>query len=75
MTRPHLQPVTGAQVLTVKSRDPKQGKTEEIPTPEVWAVPSYESDYRPAFRSPASYIRGAPPSPFAARGELGRADF
>jgi hypothetical protein len=49
----------GAQVLTVKAREPKQGKSDEIPTPEMWAVPSYETDYRPTFRPPTSYLRGA----------------
>ena len=47
------------QVLTVKAREPKQGKSDEIPTPEVWAVPTYETDYRPTFRPPTSYLRGA----------------
>jgi hypothetical protein len=46
-------------VLTVKAREPKQGKSHEIPTPEVWVVPSYETDYRPVFRPPTSYLRGA----------------
>ena len=58
----HIQPgthATLAQVLTVKAREPKQGKSDEIPTPEVWAVPTYETDYRPTFRPPTSYLRGA----------------
>jgi enhancer of polycomb-like protein len=46
-------------VLTVKAREPKQGKSHEIPTPEVWVVPSYETDYRPVFRPPTTYLRGA----------------
>ncbi len=43
----------------MKAREPKQGKSHEIPTPEVWVVPSYETDYRPVFRPPTSYLRGA----------------
>ncbi len=43
----------------MKAREPKQGKVEEIPTPEVWPVASYEADYRPVFRPPPSYLRGA----------------
>ena len=31
----------------------------EIPTPEVWTVASYETDYRPTFRLPDTYIRAA----------------
>jgi hypothetical protein len=56
--------------LTVKAREPKQGKTEEIPTPEVFVVPSYEHDYKPTFRFPPTYLRGASPSP-ARRGPDG----
>jgi hypothetical protein len=51
----------GHQVLTVKAREPKQGKMEEIPTPEVFVVPSYETDYRPIFRLPPTYLRSACP--------------
>lgn len=50
------------QVLTVKAREPKQGKTEEIPTPEVFVVASYEADYKPIFRLPPTYLRGECPS-------------
>lgn len=46
-------------MLTVKAREPKQGKVEEIPTPEVWPVASYETDYLPVFTPPASYLRCA----------------
>ena len=48
-------------MLTVKAREPKQGKMEEIPTPEVFVVPSYEADYRPIFRLPPTYLRSACP--------------
>lgn len=43
----------------MKAREPKQGKVEEIPTPEVWPVASYETDYLPVFTPPASYLRCA----------------
>jgi hypothetical protein len=48
------------QVLTVK---PKGGTDAEIPTPEVWNVASYAADYKPVYRPPPSYLRGAPASP------------
>ena len=36
---------------------------EEIPTPEVFVVASYETDYRPIMRLPPTYLRSAcPPS-------------
>jgi len=38
-----------------------KAKAADIPTPEVWTVASYEADYRPTFKVPPTYIRGAPP--------------
>ena len=45
----------------MKAREPKQGKMEEIPVPEVHFVASYVTDYKPIFRIPPTYLRGACP--------------
>lgn len=34
---------------------------KEIPIPEIRKVPSYESDYRPNFLKPETYLRAVPP--------------
>lgn len=70
-------PAALLQVLTVKAREPKQGKAEEIPTPEVWPVTSYAEDYKPVYRPPPAYLRGAPVTalmpPFSTRDSRGTA--
>jgi len=69
--RPFLTPWSSppfSQAHAVKPREPTvAGKGEDIPTPEVFAVPSYASDYKPVFHPPPNYLRGAHRAPSRCR--------